>query len=569
MTKLKEPEQSPAAEPLDTDTPLVEIDQGLQGYDSVPNPPASAHSADQPNPFRWFILAGLITAAILQVLDTTIVNVALPQMAGNLGATSQEISWVVTGYILSNVIFLPMTAFLTDRFGRKRYLTASIVIFIVSSFFCGTSHTLPEIVFWRILQGAGGAALLSTAQATLVQEFPAKEQSMVQSIFMMSLTVAPTLGPTLGGWITDNYTWNWCFLINVPIGLVAVALVTTFLHDKDKPNALRTADWPGIGLLALGLGTMQYVLEEGQRNDWFQDNLILSLSILSGAALIALVWWQLSPKNTQPVVDFRVLHNRTLAASLFLFIALGFGLYGGTYLFPLLAQTILGFTSMQTGLALLPGGVATAFSIIACGAILGRPKPIVDTRVIIVFGSVLITISMWMLGHLSSDSGQADTTFALLLRGLGTGFLFVPLNAAAFASLEKKDLQQGSGLLSLARQLGGSFGIAALATYVSNQISIHRSDLLTNYTGSNLAFLDRFHLFVGAMMAHGYSLAAAQTAALAIMDRLLMRQAMSMAYNDAFMMVLIVGVITLPAVLLLRKKPPTVAGGHAESIAME
>ena len=418
------------------------------------SPPTPVVAEHEVNPFRWFILVGLITAAILQVLDTTIVNVALPQMAGNLGATSEEIGWVVTGYILSNVIFLPMTAFLTLRFGRKRYLTASIILFIVASFFCGTSHSLQEIVFWRILQGAGGAALLSTSQATLVQVFPKSEQGLVQSLFMMSLTVAPTLGPTLGGYITDNYTWNWCFLINVPIGILAVFFVITFLHDTEAPSKAGRIDWLGIGLLASGLGTMQYVLEEGERNDWFQDSLISALAVISAISLVGLIWWQLSRRNPSPVIDFRVLQNRTLSTTLVLFVVLGFGIYGGTYLFPLLAQTVLGFTSMQTGLALLPGGIATGVSILLCGAILNRPKPLFDIRWIIVSGTLVTMVSMWMLGHLTTESGTADTTIALLLRGLGTGLLFVPINQAAFASLQKNELQQASGLLSLSRQLG-------------------------------------------------------------------------------------------------------------------
>ncbi len=525
------------------------------------SPAESAHEAV--NPFRWFILVGLITAAILQVLDTTIVNVALPQMAGNLGATSEEIGWVVTGYILSNVIFLPMTAFLTLRFGRKRYLTASILLFIAASFFCGTSHSLQEIVFWRVLQGAGGAALLSTSQATLVQVFPKGEQGLVQSLFMMSLTVAPTLGPTLGGYITDNYTWNWCFLINVPIGLLAVFFVMTFLHDTEAPSRSGTVDWAGIGLLTVGLGTMQYVLEEGERNDWFQDSLITGLTVLSVVSLAALIWWQLSRHNPAPVIDFRVLQNRTLSAALFLFVVLGFGIYGGTYLFPLLAQTVLGFTSLQTGLALLPGGVATGVSIIVCGALLNRPRPLLDSRWLIVFGTLVTMVSMWKLGHLSSESGTADTTAALLLRGLGTGFLFVPINQAAFASLKRSDLQQASGLLSLSRQLGGSFGIALLATFVQQHIQLHRVGLIGNYNMANSVFTQRLQGLTAALSAHGMGPAEAHAGALSLLEQGLMRQAMTMSYNDAFLVMLIVNLITLPAVLLLRRPKAAV---HVEAL---
>jgi len=533
-----------------------------QGERPAPAPPERAAPEDV-NPFRWFILAGLITAAILQVLDTTIVNVALPQMAGNLGATSEEIGWVVTGYILSNVIFLPMTAFLTQRFGRKRYLTASILVFIVASFFCGTSHSLGEIVSWRILQGAGGAALLSTSQATLVQVFPKGEQGLVQSLFMMSLTVAPTLGPTLGGYITDNYTWNWCFLINVPIGILAAFFVVTFLHDAEAPSKSGRVDWPGIGLLAVGLGAMQYVLEEGERNDWFQSSFISALAALSVVCLVALVWWQLSRRNPAPVIDFRVLQNRTLSTTLFLFVVLGFGIYGGTYLFPLLAQTVLGFTSMQTGLALLPGGIATGVSILLCGVLLNRPKPLVDIRWVIASGTLVTMASLWMLGHLSSQSGTADTTLALLLRGLGTGLLFVPINQAAFASLKKTELQQASGLLSLSRQLGGSFGIALLATFVQQHIQFHRVGLLAHYAASNGLFAQRLQGLTGALMGHGLSAADAPPAALRLLEGGLMRQAMTMSYNDAFLLMLIVNLITLPAVLLLRRPKAAV---HVEAV---
>src|SRR6476619_267720 len=278
--------------------------------------------------YRWFILAGLITAAVMEVLDTTIINVALPQMAGNLGATQEEIGWVATGYILSNVIFLPMTAFFAARFGRRRYLTFSIILFIAASFFCGTSGSLVQLVFWRIVPGAGGAALRSTAQATLRQIFPREEQGMVQAIFMLGIIVAPTLGPTLGGWITDNYTWGWCFFINIPIGIAAMFLVSTFLHDApDHQRRSGPVDWFGIALLIAGVGSLQYVLEAGNKRDWFADDLLVYLGITAAVSLVTMVWWQLSEWNKHPVIDFRVLKNRDLSASIFLFVVMGFGLF--------------------------------------------------------------------------------------------------------------------------------------------------------------------------------------------------------------------------------------------------
>ena len=283
------------------------------------------------NPYRWIILFGLVTAAILEVLDTTIVNVALPQMAGNLGATSQEISWVSTGYILSNVVVLPLTAWLAARFGRKRYLAASIILFMIASLFCGLSHTLGELVLWRIVQGAGGAALLSTAQSTIREIFPLKQQGLVQSIYVLGLICAPTIGPTLGGWITDNYSWPWVFLVNLPIGLISLFTVTSFLQDSKFGVKAGKVDWWGIGLLGVGLASMQYVLEEGNREDWFDSAMIVRLSILAGVCLAVFLWWELTPRNNAPVVNLRVLKNRDLSAALALFLALGFGLYGGVF----------------------------------------------------------------------------------------------------------------------------------------------------------------------------------------------------------------------------------------------
>lgn len=490
-------------------------------------------------------------AAVMEVLDTTIINVALPTMAGNLSATTTEIAWVSTGYILSNVIFLPMTAFLTSLFGRRNYLAGSIVVFIAASFLCGVSHSLIELVIWRLLQGAGGAALLSTAQATIRQIFPPKQQAMVQTIFLLGIIVAPTLGPTLGGWITDNFTWNWCFFINVPIGFGSLFLVWNFLVDPPRTHVLPKADWLGIGLLAVGLGCLQYLLEEGNQKDWFQDQMIVKLSIIAAISLTWLVWWQFSPNNKAPVVDFRVLKNRDLAASIFLFVALGFGLYGGVFIFPLLAQTIFGFSPTRTGLELLPGGLATAVSSMICGAVLSKGK--VDPRVLIFVGVGLFIYSQWTLGHLSIAAGEDDVRLALLFRGFALGFLFAPINNAAYGNIDPRTAQQASGLINLARQLGGSFGIAIIGTYLTVQIRTERADLVTHLYPGNPATEARLQALTQGFQLKGFDPATAHQMALGALDATVMRQAAMLSYNACWMMILVSFVVTVPAIFLLRR----------------
>jgi MFS transporter, DHA2 family, multidrug resistance protein len=511
--------------------------------------------------YRWLILLGLITAAVMEVLDTTIINVALPQMAGNLSATIQEIAWVSTGYILSNVVVLPMTAFLTATFGRKNYLTASIAIFIAASFMCGTSHSLSELVLWRIVQGAGGAALLSTAQATLRQIFPREQQGMVQAIFILGIVAAPTLGPTLGGWITDNYTWNWCFFINVPIGFMSIFLVTSFLDDppgmRKKPESV---DVVGISLLIVGLASLQYVLEEGREKDWFSDGLILRLAIVAVVALGLMLWWELSPRNRHPIVEFRVLKNRDVAGSIFLFIALGFGLYGGVFLFPLFTQNLLHFTATETGLTLMPGGIATAAMAVVCGRLLNGKEPLVDARILIYVGISLFLVAMWQLGHLTTAAGEADARYPLIIRGLGLGLLFTPINNVAYANLKPSEAQQASGLINLSRQLGGSFGIAIITTYLDHQVALHRAELVANTYSANPIFIQRQQAAASALVAHGFNAIQARQGALALLDQTLNRQATMLSYNDAWMLLLGAFVLISPAVLILRR-PGASAGG--------
>jgi DHA2 family multidrug resistance protein len=521
----------------------------------------AATAAAEVNPHKWIILVGLITAAIMEVLDTTIINVALPQMAGNLNATIEEIAWVSTGYILSNVIVLPMTAWLGQRFGRKRYLVFSIGLFIFSSFFCGTSKTLIELVFWRILQGAGGAALLSTAQATLRQIFPKEQQGLVQTIFILGIVVAPTLGPLVGGYITDNYNWPWVFFVNIPIGLVAAFLVGNFLHDTPGGQKAGKIDLVGIGLLTVGLGSLQYVLEEGQQDDWFSSVAIVRLSILAFVSLSAMLAWELSPRNKAPVVDFKVLKNKDLSAGLVLFLTLGFGLYGGLFIFPQFTQNVLGFSPTATGLVLLPGGLATAVAAMLCGRINSLPGRPVDPRLLIISGMAIFMVSMWQLGHLSTASGEPDTRLALIIRGFGLGFLFSTLNGVVFASLKPQEVQQASGLINLSRQLGGSFGIAFLNTYIYNQEAYHRVNLVSNFYSGNPLYDQRIAGLTASIVSSGRSITDAHSTALRALNGIVMAQAATMSYNDAFLLLGLTFVFAVPAVFLLRKPKNAPAGG--------
>ncbi len=515
--------------------------------------PNTATVAARNTQYRWLILVGLILAAAMEVLDSTIINVALPQMAGNLSTTTQEVAWVSTGYILSNVVVLPMTAFLNTLFGRRNYLTGSIVLFTIASFFCGTSHSLGELIFWRVLQGAGGAALISTAQATLVQVFPPKEQAIVQPVFLLGLVVFPTIGPALGGYITDAINWNWCFFINLPMGLAAASLVFFLLHDTEPAQPGVPIDWAGIGLLAVGLASLQYVLEEGEQDDWFNSATIVRLALLSAVSLGGMVWWELSPQNKAPVVALRVLKNRSLSAGIILFVAVGFGLYGVNYLYPLLAQQLQGLSPLQSGVSLLPGGTASLISITFCAVISSNPNAKIDPRLLTFIGIALSITGMWGLAHLNAQAGQPDTFWPLLVRGLSMGFLFIPANTLAIGSLSKDEVNQGTGLLGLARQLGGSVGIAILATYFQNQQHINRANMVGYLTPSHPAYNDRVAGLMGTLTGGGYSHADAQAGALGLIDRLLTQQVAAMSYNDAFYLLMFISAAMVPTLLLLNK----------------
>jgi DHA2 family multidrug resistance protein len=500
----------------------------------------------------------------LEVLDSTIVNVSLPQMAGNLGATSEEIGWVATGYILANVVVLPATAWLASRFGRKRYLAFSILLFTFSSVMCGMSTSLPMLVAWRIVQGAGGAALLSTAQATLREIFPRKDWAMTQAIYGLGIVAAPTIGPTVGGWITDNYNWHWIFLINLPIGIIAYFLVSGFLEDSEYSMETGKIDWLGLALLVVGLGCLQYGLEEGNSKLWFQDPGIVTCFVIVAIALPALVLWELSPKNPVPIVNVRVFRNPQLSAAALLFVVLGFGLYGGVFMYPLFAQNVLRLTPTQTGMVLFPGGLTTAVFALIAGRLTGTTGFRVQPRVLIVLGLGAIVCSMIWLASLPPTSGADDAQAALILRGAGMGFLFIPINLAAFSTLRGAEIAQGSSMLNLSRQLGGSLGIAILATFLTNKtigdkVAMGRALVV----GGNYQMTQRYEFAVRLFTSHGYPLANAQKAATSAIVQSLNGQASAVAFNQSFMLIGLAIILTAPAIFLLKTPKHPTSSSHS------
>ncbi|MDR3709780.1 MAG: MDR family MFS transporter [Capsulimonadaceae bacterium] len=494
----------------------------------------------------------MMMGAFMQSLDNTSVVPALPMMQGNLGASPDEINWVGTGYILSTVVVLPMSAWLSYRFGRKRYLLGSILLFTSACTLCGLSDSLETLVFWRIVEGACGAGLMSIGQSTILEVFPRKQSVLVQTIFSFGIMTAPTVGPAFGGWMVDNYSWQYIFLTKFPIGIIIAYLIGRYLHDSPRQNASSAIDWMGIGLLGVGLGSLQYVLEEGQRYDWFDDASITRISVIAAICLTAFIAWELRRGNTAPVVELRVLKDRGLAAGVLLTTLVGFAIYSTTYMFPMFVQNILRFTPTESGMSLVPGGVVMGFAVLVSGQLMRRG---VDARYLILLGIPIFILSMWYMGHLSSLSGYDDAQIGLILRGLSLGFISTPITVAAFAGLRGRQIPAGAGLLNLCRQLGGSFGIALLSSYVQSMAVLHRTTLVSRLATTNQGLSARVSATCGALTMKGMNPSAAHAAALALVDRAVQRQAMTIAYNNAYLLVGVVFAVLIPSVFLFKRKP--------------
>lgn len=472
---------------------------------------------------------------ILAIIDTSIVNVALNSIAGTLGASLDEIGWVVTAYILAMVIVMPLNGWLTARFGRRNFYAACIVLFTVSSFLCGTATELWQLVLYRVLQGIGGGALQPTAQAIMFESYPPEKRGGAQAIFGLGAVVGPTVGPILGGIIVDNYSWPLIFFINVPLGIAAFFMTLAFIKDqsyvKRSTNAI---DWVGLGLLVAGLGSLQYVLERGQREDWFDSQTIVAGAAIAVCALIAFVVREL--RDPQPLVDLRVFKSWSFTAGNILGIVSGFGVSGLALMLPLYFQNVMGFDALTAGFALIPSAFARAISL----PIAGRLVNWVDYRIMIAVALVIVAVACWMMGGLNQQAGLADSFWPRALQGFGLGFLFVPLTNATLGNIVRAQISNAAGVYTLLRQLGGSLGIAILQFAETRREDAAYAALASGITMANRNIAQLVHS------------APNPTLMLATIFNLARLNAETNAYNGVFRMCAVVFIGALPFCLLLR-----------------
>jgi DHA2 family multidrug resistance protein len=483
---------------------------------------------------RWLIVVGVMSATLLQVLDVTIVNVALPTIQGNMGANFDEGAWIVTGYIIAAVIIIPLTPWLQQLLGRRQYYVAAIAGFTITSALCGMSTSLGELVFFRVLQGLCGGGLISTGQAIMRDTFPAKQLGLSQALTSIGAVIGPSIGPTLGGVLTDQLSWNWIFYINILPGIASLILCAMLLRNPARAGR-PSVDAIGLGLMAMGLGCLQYVLDEGERYDWFNDQNILTTALVSVVALAAFAWWELRVVRN-PIVDLRILlRNRIISSGCLLQMTLAFGLFGGVILAPQFQQNLLGFTATLSGLSILTRALAIMFMTPVTLILLSRFH--VKPPVLLGVGFVIVAIANIDNARVITTDSTFDTfIFPLVLGGIGFGMLFVPLSVAVLSSVQGLDTQKATSLLSLCQQLGGSISTAFLVTLLDRRGALHLDALAARVNLASPA--------VQAALQHH--------ASAPLLANIVNQQATTMAFADAFYVLGAITFLLTPLVLLLR-----------------
>lgn len=501
-----------------------------------------------PSVSPWLIAMAVMLATFLEVLDTTIVSVAQPNMAGSLGATNEEATWVLTSYLVANAIVLPASGWLSLYFGRKRFLLACTGLFTLGSFLCGIAPTMTILIAARILQGLGGGALMPISQAILLESFPREKQGIAMAVYGMGVVGAPILGPLAGGWLTDNYSWRWVFNINIPLGILAIFMMMRYIEDPPYIKSSRpgTIDGIGFGLLAVWLATLQIVLDKGQQEDWFASNWIVWLAIISTSAFVALIVRELG--TPEPIVDLRVFQNRNFWVGTTITAVVMAGMYSALTVLPLFLQTLLGYTAQSSGLATAPRGIGAMLAMPLVGILMSY----VDSRWLISLGVACMSIATLMFGNVTLDVSMASIVWPNILQGLGMALILVPLMAISVGTLPKEKIGNASGLFNLLRTLGGSIGISVSTTFLVRMTQVHQANLVSHMTPFDPVFQERL-AGIAAGLAPSAGAAYAQTQAYEILYGILRQQANLKAYVDMFSWTALIIAVCLPGAWLLKR----------------
>ena len=489
----------------------------------------------------WLIASAVMLATFMEVLDTSVANVALPHISGNLSASTEEATWVLTSYLIANAIILPATSWLTTVFGRKKFLITCIIIFTVASALCGAATNLNMLIIARILQGAGGGALQPIAQSVLLESFPPIKRGAAMAVYGLGVVVAPIIGPTLGGWITDNYSWRWIFYINLPIGILAVFMANAFVEDppylrNQKPGRI---DYIGFSLMALGLAMLELTLDTGQQNDWFSSSLVTGYAITSGVALTFFILWE--HYTPAPIVNLRIFLNRNFAVGSVLIACVGVVLYGSTALLPLFLQTLLGYPAVESGLAVSPRGVGSVVSMLIVGRLIGK----IDGRYLIAFGFFVLAYSTYIFTGITLEIALSNIMIPMVISGFAMGFVFVPLTTISMGTLSNEQISNASGIYNLMRNSGGSIGIAAMTAFLSRGAQTHQNYL----SGSLNEYSQAFQQLIQQLTATGATLQQAYSTAYGM----LVRQATVLSYIDNFRLLAVLCLLCAPAAFLFKK----------------
>jgi MFS transporter, DHA2 family, multidrug resistance protein len=496
----------------------------------------------------WIVTAAVMLATFMEILDTTVVNVSVPHLAGNMGATVEEGTWVVTSYLVSNAIILPMSGWLANRLGRRNMLLACVTGFTITSVMCGMATSLESLILFRVLQGLTGGGLQPLAQAVLLETFPPKQHGSAMAAFGLGIILAPILGPTLGGWITDNYSWRWIFYLNLPVGVISVLMISAFVHDPHYIGKNKTGgiDLWGIGFLALGFGMLQVVLDTGQRKDWFGSTQIRVFAALCVFGLVALVVRELT--TAHPIVDLRVLKDRTFSAGVTIMTMLGFVLYASLMLLPIFLQTLLNYPALQSGLALSPRGIGSLFMMPIAGQLTNRYDP----RKLIAFGVVIGGWTMFSLSHLNLNAGYWDIFWPQVIQGGAMAFLFIPLMATSMSGISREKMGNATSIYNLMRNIGGSFGIATMTTFLARRGQVHQNQLVSHITPYDHGTQMTFRGMQAWFQMHGSNSVEASRKAMGAIYGMVQQQAALLSFVEAFWVMGVIFLCMLPLVLMLR-----------------